>query len=341
MIIDLPRFIGSRREAWQELEKFLDLLQNDQDRSVSYEQAKRFHLLFQNASADLARLSGFAAESELRQHLESLVARAYGEIHGSRRRKKLRQPFRWFTHDFPTVFRRRQQSFLIAVLLTMAGVAFGSFAMLVDPDAKSILLPSQFSPLNGTPTERVKKEESAKLEKEQAGHSTFAGFLIQNNIKVSILTLATGMLWGLGPAILLFQNGVTLGLIAFDYIMDGQTVFLLGWLMPHGVIEIPSLLFAGQAGLILGNAVIGAGSRLPLADRLRAVSKDVITLIQGIALFLVWAGIIESFLSQYHQPVIPYWAKIGFGSVELAALIWFLYFKELGSETVVNAKSSA
>jgi hypothetical protein len=33
---------------------------------------------------------------------------------------------------------------------------------------------------------------------------------------------------------------------------------------------------------------------------------------------------VESFLSQYHQPVIPYWAKIAFGCVELSVLIWFL-----------------
>ncbi len=48
------------------------------------------------------------------------------------------------------------------------------------------------------------------------------------------------------------------------------------------------------------------------------------TLIGGVAVLLVWAGIIESFLSQHHQPVIPYAAKIAFGAVELIALVWFL-----------------
>jgi hypothetical protein len=43
-----------------------------------------------------------------------------------------------------------------------------------------------------------------------------------------------------------------------------------------------------------------------------------------VAVMLVWAGIIESFVSQYHQPVIPYSIKIAFGSVELALLVWFL-----------------
>ena len=39
---------------------------------------------------------------------------------------------------------------------------------------------------------------------------------------------------------------------------------------------------------------------------------------------LVWAGFVEAFLSQYHEPVIPYSVKIAFGCVELAVLVWFL-----------------
>ena len=39
---------------------------------------------------------------------------------------------------------------------------------------------------------------------------------------------------------------------------------------------------------------------------------------------LVWAGLIEAFLSQYHEPVIPYFAKIAFGCIELAMLVLFL-----------------
>jgi hypothetical protein len=38
----------------------------------------------------------------------------------------------------------------------------------------------------------------------------------------------------------------------------------------------------------------------------------------------VWAGLIESFLSQHHEPAVPYAAKIAFGVAQLAALIWWL-----------------
>ena len=41
-------------------------------------------------------------------------------------------------------------------------------------------------------------------------------------------------------------------------------------------------------------------------------------------MLLIWAGTVEAFVSQYHQPVIPYGLKIAFGSCELAALSFFL-----------------
>ena len=136
--------------------------------------------------------------------------------------------------------------------------------------------------------------------------------------------MALGMTWGVGTILMLFYNGVILGAVAVDYILAGQIRFLLGWLMPHGVVEIPAILIAGQTGLMLALALIGRSSRLPLKNRLREISGDVVTLIFGVGVLLIWAGFIEAFLSQYHEPVIPYEAKIAFGIVELFLLVLFL-----------------
>jgi hypothetical protein len=57
---------------------------------------------------------------------------------------------------------------------------------------------------------------------------------------------------------------------------------------------------------------------------LQAVGADLVTLIFGAAVLLVWAGLVESFLSQYHEPLIPYSFKIIFGLVELGLLTWLL-----------------
>ncbi len=145
-----------------------------------------------------------------------------------------------------------------------------------------------------------------------------------HNTQVTLLTIALGMTFGVGTVAVLFYNGVVLGAVALDYVQGGQTTFLLGWLLPHGVIEIPAILVGGQTGFVIAYALIGWGSRVSRADRLRAISRDVVALAGGAAILLVWAGIIEAFLSQYHEPVIPYGLKIAFGLIEALLLTLFL-----------------
>ena len=152
----------------------------------------------------------------------------------------------------------------------------------------------------------------------------FSTQLMTNNTKVAILCLAMGITFGIGTLVLLFYNGVILGVVVLDYLRAGYAPFLFGWLLPHGSIEIPAFLIAGQAGLVLGGALIGRRGNISLAERLRSVSSDLVTLIGGTAIMLVWAGIIEAFFSQYHEPRLPYGLKIAFGAVELIILMLFL-----------------
>ncbi len=329
MIIDLARFIAAERPTWTELERLLDRLDADPYRQMPIEEVKRFHLLYQKVSADLGRVSTFASEPELARYLESLTARAYAEIHETRERGTRLHPLRWFGNEFPRVFRRHLGAFVVSVVITFVSMIFGALATALDADAKDAIVPGQFGHLLSDPAKRVAEEEKADHDRLGGRRATFASSLMANNISVSIRALAFGMTWGLGTILLLFYNGVILGLVTIDYVLAGQTVFLLGWLMPHGVIEIPAILIAGQGGLVLGRTLVGWGDRTPLAGRLRAVGGELMTLIGGVAVMLVWAGIVESFLSQYHEPVIHYWQKIAFGSAELATLVWFLGFKRV------------
>lgn len=322
MLVDIQRFVQTERIYWEELEKILAKLEADADLRQSVGELKRFHYLYERASADLARLTTFAAEKEFRGYLESLVARAYAEIHESRQKPHRFRPIRWFFTTFPQTFRRNFAQFVFALLVTLGGMIFGSLALTFDRESKQILMP--FPHLQGNPADRVKEEEANKTD-QLAGHkSTFSAVLMTHNTQVSILTLALGMTWGVGTILLLFYNGIILGAVTIDYFLAGQAKFLLGWLMPHGVIEIPAILIAGQAGFLIAGALVGRGQRVSTRERFKRISGDLVTLILGVALLLVWAGFVESFLSQYHEPVVPYAAKILFGFLELILLILFL-----------------
>ncbi len=325
MIIDIQRFLAAERKYWAELERILEDLEADPLSTMDFEQAKRFHYLYQRTSADLARIMTFASEPEIRSYLEALVARAYGEIHETRTKPHRLKPFHWFFHTLPQTFRRHLRAFWLSLAVTMAGFVFGALALSVDPDAKQVIMGQFGRHLMQQPSERVAEEEKPDEDDPLPFGKMFGtAFYMTHNTRVSITALALGITWGVGTILILLFNGVLLGAVAIDYILGGETAFLVGWLLPHGAIEIPAILIAGQAGLVLGSALIGWGSRRPLKRRLRAISGDLVTLVFGVAVLLTWAGFVEAFLSQYHEPVIPYALKISFGVLELVLLILFL-----------------
>jgi len=325
MIADLKSFIERERPHWQELEKELALMQDGLVDLNDLRRARHVLSLFQRASSDLARIQGYSAEPELMGYLENLVGKGYSEIHSATHSPSRFRPWHWFLRTFPQTFRRQIWGFHIATALTLVGMILGAILVGTDAESREAIYPFPHL-VEMTPSERVSKEENpGALDRMAGGKATFSAQLMQNNISVAFRALAFGMTWGLGTVLLLFYNGIILGAVALDYIADGQIVFLLGWLLPHGSFEIPAILIAGQAGLVLGRALIGWGTEDGMRTRLRKIAPDLATLGGGTAVMLVWAGIVEAFFSQYHAPVLPYSVKIAFGTVELVALFAFLF----------------
>lgn len=321
MIVDFNRFAETSRPQWRQLEEYLTRMETDPAYRPDLAEVETIHALYQHACTDLARVAPLAAEPELKRYLEWLVSRAYCQIYASRPRPVFSFR-RWFTHTLPQTFRRHIRAFQLSVALTLLGAAFGALALWADPESKSVLLP--FAHLQGSPSDRVAAETAGQGREMEGAKSSFSAQLITNNTRVSFFCFALGMTAAFGTALVLFYNGAILGAVAYDYIADGQLVFLLGWLLPHGVVEIPAIVISGQAGLMLGYALIGWGTRKSRQERLREVSPDLVTLAGGIVLMLIWAGIVEAFFSQYHEPVVPYALKIAFGVLEALLLTVFL-----------------
>ena len=322
MIIDLRKFLSEEKKYWVKLEAITKKLENDPAGKMSIEETKDFHYLYQRTSADLAKIKSFSSEPEILRYLESLTARAYCEVHEIRKRPHRLSPLNLFFKSFPETFRRHIRIFWLSLAITLAGFAFGGISVTFDSEAKEVILP--FVHLQGNPSERVASEEQSGNDYLQGNKMRGASWYMTHNTKVAIATMVMGITWGVGTIIMLFYNGAILGAVTLDYVIAGESRFLMAWLSPHGVIEIPAILIAGQAGLLLAGALISRGRRISLQTRLRQVNGDLLTLIFGVALMLVWAGFVEAFISQYHEPVISYSFKLGLAAVELFLLVLFL-----------------
>ncbi|HEY3758115.1 MAG TPA: stage II sporulation protein M [Opitutaceae bacterium] len=323
MIVDQERFIAAERASWERLGKLLDERAADPFGGLTLEQARELDSLYQRATADLSRLAGYAAHPEVCRHLEAIVARAFAEIYGARTPTRW-SPWSWVSRELPQTFRRRWRAFALACLLCLTGVGFGAGALWFDPAAKAVVIPLDY--LQGDPRDRVaheKEDQGKRLDGNKAG---FSGLLMTHNTQVALACAAGGVTAGVLTGITTFYNGVILGAVTADYVRAGETAFLCGWLLPHGCIEIPAFLIAAQAAFVLAGAMLAAGGGQRLSRRVRAAAPDFATLCGGCALMLIWAGLMEAFFSQYHEPVVSYGLKISIGLAEGCVVVLY-YFR--------------
>ncbi|MEZ5304818.1 MAG: stage II sporulation protein M [Verrucomicrobiales bacterium] len=271
------------------------------------------------------KIRTFAADRELAAYLEALVARAYSEMHeagrGSGSGSARFSPIRWLMRDVPRAWRRHWVAFAVAVGVSLLGAVLGGMVVKGDARDKDLLLPPQFGHLLQNPSERVAEEERrAAGEFSVVEAASFSAMLMNNNIRVTLKAMAYGLLCGVGTLIVLLQNGLLLGVVCTEYAAAGEGTFLAAWLLPHGVPELTAIFLGGQGGFMLGRALLGWGSADGLRARFRAIRGDLITLISFACLLLIWAGLVEAFLSQAHEPMVSYSFKIGFGVAELLLL---------------------
>ena len=340
MILDLERFQAQAGPRWRDLESLLAALESRPDRLLNLAEAEQLQELYAKVAADLNRVTHGALAPDLRQYLERLVARAYAELYyAPPMRSEIWQPRRWLRilTAFPETFRRQSRYFALAMLVTLLGCTLGGLAVRYDPASVDVLLPADYL---RDPGQRVHEEEQGQgrhLDSAQS-EAAFSALLIKHNIQVALLAAALGVTFGIGTALLLFENGVLLGAVAVHYTRRGFGLFMTAWLLPHGVFEIPSILIAGQAGFYLARLLLHRRE-----DRnVRQSMREWLVLVAGLAMMLVWAGIMEAFFSQHHAPVLPYGFKVAVAAAELLLLTIYLLLigrRESGAEARSNARS--
>ncbi len=95
--------------------------------------------------------------------------------------------------------------------------------------------------------------------------------------------------------------------------------------MAHGFVEIASILIAGQAGLIIGWALLVPGERSRV-DSLRVRGRAALRLLPGTLPLFLAIGMVEGFVSP--GQLIPGWLKLALGLV-LGTLL-FTYLVRFG-----------
>ncbi len=117
-------------------------------------------------------------------------------------------------------------------------------------------------------------------------------YIFFHNWQASLATALSGVWFPGIPFITLMLNGVLIGTVS-DLVPN--STMLAAALAPHGIIELPSFVLAGSAGIRLGSAFIRASRRRDTESTatFHAVSRQTVYIVIGLALLFFIAGLIE------------------------------------------------
>jgi len=148
-----------------------------------------------------------------------------------------------------------------------------------------------------------------------------ASGIMTNNITVSFMAFAGGLLFGAGSIYLMFVNGLMLGAVGVVCGKAGMSVPLWSFVAAHGSLELPSIAIAGGAGLRLGSGMLFPGI-YKWKDSVAQAGRDAVKLVSGVIPLLVIAGTLEAFFSPSSAPVS---LKFSVGGVLFVLLNFWLF----------------
>jgi uncharacterized membrane protein SpoIIM required for sporulation len=328
--MNIERFLADRRPVWDSLQKLLD---RADDIQLSRPEMHELVELYRRTCSDLNRARSYTANPEVLGHLNQLTGRAYRLIYRAGHETPIWGTFvNLILREIPAAFRKQRTSVWLATLAFVGGALFGSLAVLVDPANAERLIPQMF--FTESPKERVEKIESGE---ERIDHvekaMLFGASLYTHNIQVAFLAFSLGALTLVLGFVILFYNGVILGAVGTMYVLDGVSIFFVAWVGPHGALELPSIIFGGAAGLVVGRALLMPGA-LSRGAALRRVLPSVWRMMLGTMLTLVCAGVIEGSFSQFSAKTIPYELKIFVAATLFLALMLYLFLRRVGGEAI-------
>jgi uncharacterized membrane protein SpoIIM required for sporulation len=306
--VSIDTFIAQRQARWTELESAIVAARHGV-RSLPAAGLERFGVLLRHASSDLAIARRDYPDAAITEYLNSLVSRAHPLLYRGAAIRLGALP-EFFAVGLPRTFRAAWPYFLTALGLMLLGFIAGWVAVDLRPDLRSSLVPQSLF------------DQMARGQVHDIPDAPFgASFIILNNVRVAVICFATGVLFGVIPALVLLSNGWIIGAIAAAVHQGGYDLQFWSLIAPHGVLELSIIVIAGGTGLMLGDAVLRPG-QLRRGDALSAVGPPAARLAVGAATLLVIAGTLEAFVSPSDLPEA---AKLAIGAASGALLYsWLL-----------------
>ncbi|MFN3360016.1 MAG: stage II sporulation protein M [Pseudanabaenaceae cyanobacterium] len=310
--MNIRRWVARRETSWQTLERLLQKWERQGLQSLTAKEISTLASLYRSVSADLARARTQGMGDILIQELQLLTSRSYTQIYqGSQRQERegWRQFYLW---GFPAVLRQSSLYIGIATAIFTAAAAVGWWFAWSDPSFMRLVLPDSMIAMAARGELWM-----GRILTDQPGSSAD---IMVNNIRVSLIAVGGGISAGLYTVYILALNGLLLGVVGALVAQNNLAFPFWAFVFPHGALEIPEIMIAGGAGLLLARALLFPG-RYCRADAYKIYGEQVAQLVLGCIPMLVMAGVMEGFISP--SPIVPALVKYAIGITLFTAFLQY------------------
>ncbi len=316
--MDIDRYIQRNDPTWRRLAQ-LSREANRSVRRLSDEDLTELLALYQRVSAQLSHARTAYADPELNARLSQLLGEARVVIY-RRRGNPWTAVATFVTRTFPAaVWYSRRFVAVAAVCFLVPAIGMGVW-LANSPEVLDASVPPDLQEL-------IAEREFADYYRSDAAQN-FAGTVTVNNILVAFLAFAMGVVPVLGPGSVLLMNGLNVGVMAAVMHHAGEGPQFWGLILPHGLLEIASILIAAAAGLQISWAILAPGDRTR-GEALKDAGLRSVVIVIGLAGCFTVAGFIEGFVTPSDMPT---GLRVGVGVAALAGFV--VYVVGLGSRAV-------
>lgn len=305
--MDVDAFVLAHRDTWDRLE---DLIRRR--RRLTGAEADELVDLYQRVSTHLSMVRSSAGDSALVGRLSTLVARARAAVTGAH--APLRREFvRFWTVSFPVVAYRARYWWLGTTAAFLAVAILIAVWVSHNPDVQAAI---------GTPAE-IAQIVDHDFESYYSDHPAglFALQVWTNNAWLAVICVAFSVLLGLPIPYVLFVNAANVGVMAGLMAGAGKTSFMLGLLIPHGLLELSAVFLAAAVGMRLGWSVIAPGDR-PRVQVLAEQGRAVVAVAAGLVVMLFISGLLEALVTPSPLPTAM---RIAIGVAAEALFIGYIW----------------
>lgn len=280
-------FIRQNIDKWRDTEVLL--------KTLSTQTPDELADAYVEVTSDLAFSQSHYPKSRITLYLNGLASSLHQAIYRNRRERWTRIITFW-TREVPATMWRERRCLLASFLIFTVSVAIGAVSQWHDREFARLILGDGYVDMtlenirNGTPMAVYNGSKELPM---------FFG-ITMNNIYVSFLIFAGGVLTSFMTGYLLMQNGIMLGAFQAFFFQHGiyADSLLAVWL--HGTLEISAVIVAGAGGLAIGNGWLFPGT-YPRMMSFRMGARRGLKIVVGTVPLFVVAGFIESFFTRHTE----------------------------------------